>query len=152
MGGYPMIEQIDQIIFQNTPATEQDFCGLYQWLEERNFPFTILDTSYKTFLLESNGGEFLRGEREYQMFSVNEICDFYEMYLFETYMPYALPFAMDGYGNFFLFDMRTQTSFIYMVAANHMCWESEDCFQIAENFMALLEQTKPLYCYLFPDL
>ncbi len=152
MGGYPMIEQFDQIIFQNTPATEQDFCGLYQWLEERNFPFTILDTSYKTFLLESNGGEFLRGEREYQMFSVNEICDFYEMYLFETYMPYALPFAMDGYGNFFLFDMRTQTSFIYMVAANHMCWESEDCFQIAENFMALLEQTKPLYCYLFPDL
>ncbi len=147
-----MIEQFDQIIFQNTPATEQDFCGLYQWLEERNFPFTILDTSYKTFLLESNGGEFLRGEREYQMFSVNEICDFYEMYLFETYMPYALPFAMDGYGNFFLFDMRTQTSFIYMVAANHMCWESEDCFQIAENFMALLEQTKPLYCYLFPDL
>lgn len=147
-----MIEQFDQIIFQNTPATEQDFCGLYQWLEERNFPFTILDTSYKTFLLESNGGEFLRGEREYQMFSVNEICDFYEIYLFETYMPYALPFAMDGYGNFFLFDMRTQTSFIYMVAANHMCWESEDCFQIAENFMALLEQTKPLYCYLFPDL
>ncbi len=147
-----MIEQFDQIIFQNTPATEQDFCGLCKWLEERNFPFTTLDTSYKNFLLESNGGEFLRGEREYQMFSVNEICDFYEIYLFETYMPYALPFAMDGYGNFFLFDMRGQTSFIYMVAAGNMCWESEDCFQIAENFMALLEQTKPLYCYLFPDL
>lgn len=147
-----MLEQFDEIISQNVPATEQDFCGLYHWLEERNFPFTALDTSYKNFLLESNGGGFLLGEREYQMFSINEICDFYEMYLFETYMPYALPFAMDGYGNFFLFDMRKEHDFVYLVGANDMSWESEGCFQLAENFATLLKQTEPVYCYLFPDL
>lgn len=147
-----MLEQFDEIISQNMPATEQDFYELYHWLEEKEFPVTILDTSYQNFLSESNGGGFLRGEREYQMFSMCEICDFYEIYAFETYMPHALPFAMDGYGNFFLFDMRKQNSFVYLVGANDMSWESEGCVRLAENFATLLEQTEPVYCYLFPDL
>ena len=56
-------------------------------------------------------------------------------------MPFALPFAMNGCGNFFVFDMRTRSKKVYGVAANNMGWNTDEAYCIANDFEELLTQT-----------
>lgn len=55
-------------------------------------------------------------------------------------MPLALPFGMDGYGNFYLFDMRTESNNVYGVHSGNMGWADDECFFIANGFKEMLEQ------------
>jgi hypothetical protein len=65
-------------------------------------PATFLD-----FLKWSNGGAFINGERTFDpIFSTTTLRDYLVGYCVPKYMPGALPFALDGGSNFYLFDMR----------------------------------------------
>lgn len=72
------------------------------WLPK--FP---LPESYLDFLRWSNGGAFLTGERRFDPFiPVAELRRYLLSYHFPALMPGAVPFAMDGGGCFYVFDMR----------------------------------------------
>lgn len=55
-------------------------------------------------------------------------------------MPLALPFEMDENGNYYLFDMRTESNNVYGVHSGNMGWADDECFFIANGFKEMLEQ------------
>lgn len=85
-------------------------------------PFSV---SYVDFLRWSNGGTFQNGDRQFQMFAVSEIRNYLLDYGIPAFMQGAIPFAMDGGGSFYLFDMRKPpVDDEYPVLFNH-CSELE---------------------------
>lgn len=70
-------------------------------------PELPLPALYLELLGYSNGGEFGNGERLFQFFGTGDLRDMMLDYEFPEYMPGGVPFAMDGYGNHYIWDMRT---------------------------------------------
>lgn len=118
----------------NMPVSEHQLTELRRWFSDSGFPDAEIPEEYIKFLRESNGGDFLKNGREIQMFAVGEISEYYAAYSFSVYMPYALPFAMDGCGNFYIFNKRGRDDGIYLVAAGNMGWDDDECFLLAESF------------------
>jgi hypothetical protein len=105
-------------------------------------PNRALPSSYLEFLQWCNGGEFRAGERWFQFrpaldpnFGVRTCL---LAYYLPQYMPGALPFAMNGGGMFYLFDMRQpeQRGEYPIVCSHSNClgWDADDCVQIAQSF------------------
>jgi len=72
-----------------------------QW----SMPNGPLPESYLSFLRYSDGGNFQNGDRYLQMFGTG-IRSMMMAYQLPQYMPGAVPFALNGGGVFYLFDMR----------------------------------------------
>lgn len=123
---------------ENPPVSEDQLKLLLRWLSKNGFPDTEISVEYTDFLRESNGGDFVINGREFQMFSAEEIPEFYEAYMFSVYMPFALPFAMDGCGNFYVFNKREHDDGVYIVASGNMSWGNDECFLLAEDFGACM--------------
>lgn len=119
----------------DTPITEERLTELHQWLSENGFPDTELPGDLTAFLRESNGGDFVKNDREFQMFKAEEIPGFYKAYMFGEFMPYALPFAADGCGNLYIFDKRSSGSAVYLVDAGNMGWDGDGFELLAESFL-----------------
>lgn len=128
-----MIELFDYAAAES-PVTEERLTELKQWLSENKFPDTELPEDYTDFLRESNGGDFVKNDREIQMFSAEEIPGFYEAYMFDEFMPYALPFAADGSGNLYVFNKREKDNGVYLVDAGNMGWDGDGFELLAESF------------------
>lgn len=118
-----MLELFEAIYNQNRGATDQEIEELYEWLEQSEFPSIFLPNDYLDIMEESNGGGYLNGEREYQFFTIKEVMEFYKEFHFSRYMPYAFPFAMDGNGNFYLFNLRKRDEAVYWTSASNLGWE-----------------------------
>lgn len=71
-----------------------------------SFPARPLPPSYLDFLGWSNGGFFLTGDRELQMLAAEELREYMVTYRLPYQIPGSVPFALDGGGGVFLFDMR----------------------------------------------
>lgn len=140
--GDKMIEHFDTIYTRNKGATNDDFKNLYAWLRGQNFPSQVVPEDYKTLISESNGGIFLYGEREYQFLALEEVIEYYDLYHFSEFMPFAYPFAMDGCGNFYIFNMRYDDASVYAVCAGDMGWEEDECYFVANSFKECLSQPK----------
>jgi hypothetical protein len=105
-------------------------------------PNRSLPPSYLSLLSWSNGGEFRTGERWFQFFpaldSAHGVRAMLLGYHLPRYMPMALPFAFNGGGTFYLFDMRQAANRgEYPVVCSHsgnLGWETDECVQIAESF------------------
>lgn len=69
-------------------------------------PKYSLPPSFLDFLHWSNGSWCRTGHREFGFFSTKNIREYLLGYEFPEYMPYAVPFALDGGGIFYIFDMR----------------------------------------------
>jgi hypothetical protein len=70
-------------------------------------PTNPLPPAYLDILRWSNGGSFWSGDRRFDpFFSASEIRPYLVGYQMPQFMPDAIPFAFDGGGNFYLFDMR----------------------------------------------
>ena len=107
-------------------------------------PARPLPPSYLSFIKWSNGGEFRTGERWFQFFpildpthGVGEMLLAYEL---PQYISHALPFAFNGAGTFYLFDMRRAAKRgeypIMPSLSGNLGWEEDECYQIAESFEA----------------
>jgi SMI1 / KNR4 family (SUKH-1) len=115
-------------------------------------PDRPLPPSYLAFLAWSNGGEFRTGERLFQFFPAIDpghgVRAMLLAYHLPQYMPGALPFAFDGAGTFYLFDMRqaAQRGEYPVVQAHAGClgWEPDACATIAESFEAACRVTGSL--------
>ncbi len=128
-----MLDKFDYAAVE-PPADENSFAELRQWLSESGFPDTELDSGHEAFLRESNGGDFVKNDREFQMFKAEEIPGFYEAYMFGVFMPFALPFAADGCGNLYIFDKRKKNNAVYLVDAGNMDWDGDGVELLAESF------------------
>ena len=69
-------------------------------------PECDLPNDFKDFLRWSNGGWARTGEREFGFFGIAGIRDYMLRYLFPEYLPGAVPFAFNGGGIFYAFDVR----------------------------------------------
>ncbi|GGG88746.1 SMI1/KNR4 family protein [Paenibacillus radicis (ex Gao et al. 2016)] len=104
-----------------------------------SIPQKALPASYLEFLRYSNGGEFGNGDRHFQFFSAEELRSMMLAYEFPEYMPDAVPFAMDGCGNHYVWDMRSDRDDgeypILVASSGNLGYE--DCIQIADSFVEL---------------
>ena len=112
-------------------------------ISQRRFPPTFIE-----FLRWSNGGNFVNGEREFGMFDPKEIREYLLSYEIPEYMPGAVPFALDGGGGFFLFDMRNEpVDGEYPIVFSHsssLGWDEEDHATLAKSFVeACTDPTDP---------
>jgi hypothetical protein len=71
-------------------------------------PSRPLPESYLSFLAWSNGGLFIKGEREFAMFGAEELREYLLTYELPAHCPQAVAFAADGLGGLFAFDMRAE--------------------------------------------
>lgn len=66
----------------------------------------VLPPSYRDFLRWSNGGTFVTGEREFQMLKAEELREYTFLYDVPESLPGCIPFALNGGGCLYLFDLR----------------------------------------------
>ena len=96
-------------------------------------PRKPLPPSYLDFLRWSNGGWCRTGEREFGFFPANDLTGGLRAMLLAyhvpQYMPLALPFAFNGGGVFYLFDMREEgKNGEYPIVSSHagnIGWEED---------------------------
>jgi hypothetical protein len=105
-----------------------------KWL----FPTTSLPDSYLDFLGWSNGGSFFTGDRCFDpLIACNEVRNHLLGYHVPQYMPGAIPFAFDGGGRFYLFDMRREPIAgeypILFVGSGNLCYA--DAVHVAASFI-----------------
>jgi hypothetical protein len=140
-------------------------------------PEQRLSPSYLALLAWSGGGDFGTGERWFQLFPVDGPSGVRAMtlaYHLPEYMPAALPFAFNGGGVFYLFDMRepADADGEYPVVAAHagnlgwatheecyppQCWPVADGLEQACRGRTNIEELADCDCHtpsagLIPDL
>jgi hypothetical protein len=95
---------------QRNPFPKTDpMHGTYKPFDTRKWllPGKPLPESHVRFLSWSNGGAFFNRDRAFDpFFATHEIRSYLLSYHIPQYMPGAVPFAFDGAGAFYLFDMR----------------------------------------------
>ncbi len=117
--------------------------GLYRPFDPSlwTIPVKRLPAAYLDFLKFSNGGEFGNGERHFQFFGTESLRSMMLAYEFPEYMPGAIPFAMDGCGHHYAWDMRHDPEGdeypIFVSHSGNLGYE--DAAQIAETFMELCQ-------------
>ena len=96
-----------------------------------------LPPSFLAFLQAGNGGFFANGDRELGILGTDEVREYLFTYDFPEYMPGSVPFALDGAGNFYAFDMRHDPREdgeypVLFVAAGDLGYE--DAIKVADSF------------------
>lgn len=138
------LELLEVVIQKEESISEKKLNSLYEWLKIEKFPNIHLCNEYIGFLKESNGGDFLNGNREYQWFLSREVKDSYYAYKFDVYMPFAFPFASDGNCNFYIFNLRSQDNKVYTIKSSNMGWDEDECYILAKDFQEMLVQRTSL--------
>jgi hypothetical protein len=130
-----------QIIIDGIPTS--DPC---QWkLPSRPIPKSIL-----SLLAWSNGGEFRTGERWIQLFPALNPWHGIRAMMLAYHIPHwmygALPFAMNGGGIFYLFDMRQDALNgeypIVCAQAGNLGFAADECVRVAESLYELCNGTQ----------
>jgi hypothetical protein len=112
-------------------------------------PDRPLPESYLGFLSWSNGGEFRTGERWFQFFPALDpgggVRATLLAYHLPQYVPGALPFAFNGGGTFYLFDMRRAARRgeypVVCSDSGSLGWKPDQCRQVADTFEAACRGT-----------
>jgi hypothetical protein len=134
-------EEIDEInMGQTNPFPKKDpLHRTYHPFDPRVWvlPNRPLPASYLDFLAWSDGPECVNGERSFGFFGTKQVREYLLCYHVPEYMPLALPFAFNGGGVFYLFDMREEAvdgEYPIVVAdAAVLDWEVVPC--IATSFI-----------------
>lgn len=106
-------------------------------------PARPMPPSYLSFLQWSDGGSAQTGERYFQFFPAraapNNVRGMLLCYNVPEYMPGALPFAFNGAGTFYLFDMRSPAVAgeypVVCAHASYKRWDPEACTVVAASFV-----------------
>jgi hypothetical protein len=122
-----------------TPATGDQIVAV-----EKRF-CTKLPIELAEILRESNGVTLWRNPKEVQVLSTGEIEEYYECYGFPNWMPDAIPFAMDGSGNFLIL-RRSGGEAVYAVRAGNLGWT--DAVKLSETMLGFLQDDQPPCDYL----
>lgn len=103
-------------------------------------PDRPISQQYRQFLQVANGGWARTGEREFGFFGIDDVRSMLLAYHVPQYMPQALPFALNGGGVFYLFDMRQPARDseypIVCASAGNLGWGDDEHLFLAEHFVA----------------
>lgn len=104
-------------------------------------PAKPLPESYLSFLAWSNGGLFVKGDREFAMFGAEELREYLITYELPARCPNAVAFAADGLGGLLAFDMRADAvngeyPILHFTADE---FDFEAATRIAESFPSLFQ-------------
>ena len=116
-------------------------------------PNTPLPALYFSFLRFSNGGEFRSGDRWLQFFPALDpdqgVRAMLLAYDVPQYMPGAMPFAFDGSGTFYMFDMRLlPVDGEYPIACAHagnLEWDPRAYWTVANSFLGVCTGKADIY-------
>lgn len=115
-------------------ATYKPFDPAKWTLPGRRFPSAFVD-----LLRWSNGGNFTNGERELGVFGTASLREFLLSYELPEYMRGAVPFAFDGGGGFYLFDMRADPQGdefpIVFSHSGSLGWGEDEHISVAATFL-----------------
>lgn len=113
-----------------------------QW----TFPQKPLPDSYLHLLRWANGGEYQTGERTFQLFAMDQLREMNLVYEVPHYMPGALSFGMDGSGNHYLFDMRSDPveGEYPIILAGSGNLDYDDALHAADSLLELCSQGEEL--------
>jgi len=140
---------------QSNPFPKTDLLhATYEPFDPRRWrlPLKPLPPSFIGFLQWSNGGSFLSGKRWFDpILSTSDLREYLLSYHIPQYMPESLPFAFDGGGNFYLFDMRNDPIDgeypILFTGAGNLGYE--DAVFVADSFIeACKGKTSPFNLYM----
>lgn len=111
-------------------------------------PQHSLPPSYLDLLRCSDGGVFSQGARLIQLFSSTKVRSYMLAYLVPQYWPLAVPFAFDGGGTFYAFDMRQPPDArgefpIVMAHAGDLSWEPGFSWKIADSLEECFRDPRP---------
>lgn len=114
-----------------------------------SMPSGDLPQDYIDFLQWSNGGEFMTGSRRFQFLPATDqghgVRATLLGYMVPEYLPGLLPFAFDGGGTLYLFDMREPlVDGNYPIAVSHAGDLGFPAITIAESFVAACKGTSAL--------
>jgi hypothetical protein len=134
-------DEIDEINrWQTNPFPKKDpLHRYYRPFDPRLWvlPNRPLPASYLDFLAWSDGPECMNGERSIGFFGTKKAREYLLCYNVPEHMPLALPFAFNGGGVFYLFDMREEAVDgeypIVVASAGVLDWEEAPC--IAASFI-----------------
>jgi len=115
------------------PATNDQIAEL-----EKRFG-TTLPTELAGMLRESNGVTLWRDPKEVQILSTHEMGGYFECYGFSKWMPDAIPFTMDGGGNFLTL-RRGGEQAVYVVASGNLGWD--DAVKLSETILGFLQDAR----------
>jgi hypothetical protein len=122
------------------PAAEAQIAAL-----EQRFRI-CLPAELAGILRESNGVTLWQKPKEVQVLSTHEMTEYFECYGFPKWMPDAVPFAMDGNGNFLVLKSGVDQA-VYVVSAGNLGWE--DAAKISETMIGFLQDAKAPSDYLY---
>ncbi|MAX35765.1 MAG: SMI1/KNR4 family protein [Gimesia sp.] len=132
---------------QNPFSVSDPLHEKYQTIDPSKWdiPMRQFPDAFVAFLEWSNGGNFLRGEREFNMFCTKSIRGYLLAYQIPAYMPGAVPFAFDGGREFYLFDMREEMNDgeypILMAHSESLGWDQDDAIRIADTFIEAITES-----------
>lgn len=144
---------------EKNPFTKKNDPELYAAWKPVNpllwrMPSRPFPESYISFLTWSNGGNFLNGEREFGMFGT-EIRSMAIAYKLPQYMPNAVPFAFNGGGIMYLFDMRESSRNgeypILCASAGSFGWNPSGYALVANSFEEVCRGRINVEDILFPS-
>lgn len=100
-------------------------------------PSKPLPESFLKFLMWNNGGWCRTGKREFGFLGTSDLRGYTLAYLFPEWMPSAIPFALNGGGVFYVFDMREepQNGEYPILIANAGNLGYEDAKVVAQSFI-----------------
>ena len=102
--------------------------------------------SYLEFLQWSNGGIFVKDGATYQILGTHEVREYLLIYHLPQYVPGAVPWAMDGSGGPYCFDMRekpTEGEYpIILQESGALSWNHDEFRILATSFVASIMQPK----------
>lgn len=103
-------------------------------------PSRPLPSSFLDFLRWSNGCWARTGKREFGFFSTFDLREMMLAYHVPQYMPHAIPFAFNGGGVFYLFDLRNESVDgeypIVCAATGNLGWHPDENALVAATFHA----------------
>jgi hypothetical protein len=120
------------------PKTDPLFAA-FQPVDSREwiFPNRPLPETYLEFLQWSDGPWCANGAREFGFFGTSDVRLMMTAYEIPEYMPFAVPFALNGGGVFYLFDMREDAADgeypVVVAAAGNLDWDAAP--RIASDFV-----------------
>jgi hypothetical protein len=132
---------------QSNPFPKNDpLHALYKPFDPRRWllPDKPLPASFLEFLKWSNGGSFFNSDRQFDpFFCTTKLREYLVGYHVPQYMPQALPFAFDGGGRFYLFDMRSNSVDgeypILFVSSGNLSYR--DAVLVADSFLEACQGT-----------
>jgi hypothetical protein len=139
------------------PLTDQEIAELEAQHRQFKFKYDIrawvfpagpLPPSYLSLLGFSNGGNFRNGGRcLHPLFATDEVRGYLLGYNLPEHIPHTFPFAMDGSGVIYLFDMRQPpVDGEYPVLVSHAGSLSYGCCgKVADSFLECCRGTEEVF-------